>query len=51
MERAIQMIGALGRDEVESMLREDHGAVMTCGFCNEIYQLSEEDLRAILAEV
>lgn len=50
MERAFEMIGALGRDEVESMLAEDHGAVMTCGFCNEIYQLSEEDLRTILAD-
>ena len=50
MEKAIQLIGALGKDEVESMLRDDHGAVMTCGFCNEIYQLSEDDLRAMLTE-
>lgn len=49
MERAHTLIGSLGRDEVESMLREDHGAVMTCGFCNEIYQLSEDDLKEILA--
>lgn len=49
MERAHQMIAALGREEVGSMLSEDHGAVMTCGFCNEIYQLDEDDLRQILA--
>jgi molecular chaperone Hsp33 len=48
IERAITMIAALGRDEVESMLAEDKGAVITCGFCNEIYQLSEEMLGAIL---
>lgn len=49
MERATSMIAALGRDEVQSMLDEDNGAVMTCGFCGEIYQLSGDDLREILA--
>jgi molecular chaperone Hsp33 len=51
MERAVTMIAALGRDEVESMLAEDKGAVMTCGFCNEIYQLDAEALEHILADV
>jgi len=49
LERARTMIAALGRDEVESMLTEDKGAMMTCGFCNEIYQLSEEDLEEMLS--
>lgn len=48
IERAHSMIASLGREEVESMLREDNGAVMTCGFCNEVYKLSEDDLRALL---
>ena len=48
MERAIGMIAALGQDEVRSMLAEDKGAVMSCGFCSEIYQLDEQHLRAIL---
>jgi molecular chaperone Hsp33 len=48
-ERARTMIAALGRDEVRSMLDEDNGAVMTCGFCNEIYQLDGTDLEEILA--
>lgn len=47
-ERAASMIGSLGRDEVASMLSEDRGAVMTCGFCNETYSLGESDLREIL---
>jgi len=51
MERAATMIAALGRKEVESMLAEDKGAVMTCGFCNEIYQLDEKALEQILANV
>jgi molecular chaperone Hsp33 len=49
LERARTMIAALGRDEVESMLADDKGAVMTCGFCNEIYQLDDEALQEILA--
>ena len=47
-ERAVQLISSLGRTEVASMLEEDKGAVMTCGFCNEIYTLDEENLRSIL---
>jgi molecular chaperone Hsp33 len=48
MERAIGMVTALGPAEVTSMLEEDKGAVMSCGFCNEIYQLDEAHLEAIL---
>ena len=47
-ERALSMIAALGRNEVESMIADDKGAVMTCGFCNETYRLQENDLREIL---
>jgi molecular chaperone Hsp33 len=49
LERARTMISALGREEVEQMLAEDKGAVMTCGFCNEVYQLDELALEEILA--
>jgi molecular chaperone Hsp33 len=48
LERARTMIAALGRKEIEAMLAEEHGAVMTCGFCNEIYQLDEDALGEIL---
>jgi molecular chaperone Hsp33 len=47
-ERAVSLIGSLGRDEVASMLAEDKGAKMTCGFCNEIYTLDEADLQKML---
>lgn len=50
LERARTMIAALGRDEVESMLADDKGAVMTCGFCNEIYQLDDADLEEMLTK-
>lgn len=48
MEKAISLIGSLGNAEVSSMLTEDKGATMTCGFCNETYGLSDDDLRGIL---
>jgi molecular chaperone Hsp33 len=47
-ERAVSLISSLGREEVSSMLAEDKGANMTCGFCNEIYTLDESDLRKML---
>ncbi|MCA1623467.1 MAG: Hsp33 family molecular chaperone HslO [Acidobacteria bacterium] len=49
-DRAVSLIGSLGASEVESMLREDKGAVMTCGFCNETYRLDEANLQEILHE-
>lgn len=48
MDKAKALIGSLGKAEVESMLAEDKGAKMTCGFCNETYTLTETDLEDIL---
>jgi molecular chaperone Hsp33 len=48
-ERALQIIAALGRDEVKDMLAKDNGAELTCHFCNASYQISGDELRAILA--
>jgi molecular chaperone Hsp33 len=47
-ERAITMIASLGKAEVEEMLIEDKGAEMTCGFCNQTYQLDEAQLQEII---
>jgi molecular chaperone Hsp33 len=49
-ERALQIISALGHDEVEDMLEKDGGAELTCHFCNSSYKISGEELRAILSE-
>jgi molecular chaperone Hsp33 len=48
MERARTLIASLGNAEVRSMLDEDKGAVMSCGFCSEVYQLDEGDLETLL---
>ncbi len=47
-ERAVSLISSIDRDELESMLREDRGAAMTCHFCNETYRLDEAALEGIL---
>jgi molecular chaperone Hsp33 len=49
-ERAVSLIGSLGHEEVASMLADDKGAKMTCGFCNELYTLDESDLQRMLDE-
>jgi molecular chaperone Hsp33 len=48
-ERAVNIVSALDRAEVEDMLREDKGAEMTCHFCNEVYFLDAQVLEDILA--
>lgn len=47
-ERAVALIASLGKAEVESMLKEDKGAEMTCGFCNQTYHLDEAQLQEII---
>lgn len=47
-DRAVTLISSLGRTEVASMLAEDKGAKMTCGFCSELYTLDETDLQKML---
>jgi molecular chaperone Hsp33 len=49
-ERALLIISALGRKEVEDMLAMDNGAMLTCHFCNEQYQISADELSSLLAE-
>ena len=51
LERAKMMIASLGKDEIESMLAEGKGAVLNCGFCNASYELSDADLKELLARV
>jgi molecular chaperone Hsp33 len=49
-ERALLIVSALGREEVEDMLAKDDGAELICHFCNEAYRLTSEDLSGILAD-
>jgi molecular chaperone Hsp33 len=47
-ERVVQIVTALGREEVQDMLEKDKGAELTCHFCNSVYYLDEDALRGIL---
>lgn len=47
--RIERMLITLGREEIESMIEEQHGAQVDCHFCNKRYEFSEDDLKALLA--
>jgi molecular chaperone Hsp33 len=47
-ERALSLVSSIDKAELESMLREDKGAVMICHFCNETYRLDESALEEII---
>lgn len=46
--RIEQAIIGLGTEEIESMIAEDKGAEANCHFCNETYQFTEEELKALI---
>ena len=47
-DRAVNIVTALGEEEVKDMLEKDNGAELTCHFCNEVYYLNESALEQIL---
>ena len=47
-ERALSLVSSIDRGELESMLREDRGAALTCHFCNETYRIDEPSLAWIV---
>lgn len=46
-ERLSAAIQGLGNEEIDSMIREDHGATASCHFCNEQYTFTIDELRAL----
>jgi molecular chaperone Hsp33 len=38
------MLISLGESELQDMIDNDHGAEITCHFCNEQFRVSEEEL-------
>ncbi len=47
-ERAASLVSSIDGAELESMLREDRGASLTCHFCNETYHIDELSLAAMV---
>jgi molecular chaperone Hsp33 len=49
-ERARQIISSIAPEEIEDMLKKDNGAQLICHYCNETYNISGEELQAMLDE-
>jgi molecular chaperone Hsp33 len=47
-ERVVRALLTLGRSELEDMLRKEGKAEVTCHFCETRYEVSGEELRALL---
>ena len=49
-ERLEKVLISLGREELTDMIQKEHGAELTCHFCNTKYSFSETQLRDLLRE-
>ena len=49
-ERFANAIVALGKEEIQEMITEDHGAEAVCHFCRRKYRFTEEELEALKKE-
>lgn len=49
-ERFANSLKMIGHDEITAMIEEDHGAQTVCHYCNEHYQFSEDELKALLVK-
>ena len=47
-ERVERALITLGAQELNDMIREQHGAQVDCHFCNKRYEFSENDLKSLL---
>ena len=50
-ERFAGALVALGEKELEEMIREDHGAELTCEFCREQYSFTEDEIKELLGGI
>lgn len=48
MERVERTMAAIGRKELEKLIREDGRASVECSFCDKVYELSGADLEKLL---
>lgn len=49
-ERMFEALSTLKKDEIKSMIEEDHGAEMVCHFCNTPYRFTPEELGTLLVK-
>lgn len=46
----LKALTALSKKDLDEMIEKDHGAEVTCQFCNQKYQFNEDDLKEVLSE-
>ena len=46
-ERVSRALISMGRDELNSLIKEQGGAELTCQFCDKVYRYSADDLRRL----
>lgn len=49
-EKYAQILTTLKTSQLQEMIAKDHGAELTCNFCGNKYNYTEEELKAILAD-
>lgn len=47
-DRVSKVLSSIGRKELETIIKEDKQAEISCQFCNKKYQFTEEELLAVL---
>ncbi|MBJ6801558.1 Hsp33 family molecular chaperone HslO [Geomonas propionica] len=50
-ERIERVLISMGKKELNGILKEQHGAEVTCEFCGERYRFNEADLERLIAEI
>lgn len=50
-DRFSRVILTLGKEEIQAMIDEDHGAEAVCYFCGEKYHYSEQELEQLIEEI
>lgn len=49
-ERVSRALISMGREEMEDLIRVQHGAELTCQFCDRVYRFDEAELQTLLRE-
>ncbi len=49
-ERMLGAIMTVSEEDLETMIKEDHGCEIVCQYCNKKYQITEEELTQILLD-
>ena len=50
-EKMLAALSTVGKEELQSIIDEDHGCEMSCQFCNTKYQFSEEELKELIKQL